>query len=113
MSASGGMRDPARALRGIASGLLVLETIVVLLAIPATAALSTGGLSAAALTVLLVLAVALVGLCAVITRPWAGAAGLVLQVGVVGSGFLAWPMFVLGLLFGGMWVAYLRLLRTL
>lgn len=108
-----GMRNPARALRGIASGLLILEVIVVLLAIPATSALSENGLSGLALAALLGLAAGLVLLCAVISRPWAGPVGTVLQVGVVASGFLAWPMFVLGLLFGSMWVAYLRLARTL
>lgn len=107
------MRDPARALRGIAAGLLVLETIVVLLAIPVARFESGTNLGPVGTAVLIVLAVALFSLCAVLRRAWAGHLGTVLQVCVVATGVFAWPMFVLGLMFGGMWVAYTRMLAGL
>lgn len=113
MTAPRPMRDPLRALRGIASGLLVLETIVVLLAIPVARFQTDAGLGPAATTALVLLAVALFALCAVLRKPWAGPVGTVLQVAVVATGFFAWPMFVLGLLFGGMWVAYTRMAADL
>lgn len=108
MPAGEPMRDPARALRGIMSGLLLLEGVTVLLALAAVAHLS--GLDAG---LLVALAVGLIGLCAAVRRPWVGAVGTALQVLVVAAGVLAWPLFVLGLLFGGMWLAGVRMGRDL
>ncbi|MDX6285874.1 MAG: hypothetical protein QOG53_1359 [Frankiales bacterium] len=88
------------------SALLVIEALLVLLVVPAVAhdsdhvAVQSG--LAAALAVCLFLAAAR-------GRHRAGhIAGSVLQLLVVASGFIAWPMWILGALFAGLWVAALR-----
>lgn len=90
----------------------MLEAIVVLLALPT---LSTLGHSPTGpgLAAILALAVALVVASGLLRRPAGVALGSVLQVLVLAAGTLAWPLFVLGLAFGGLWVGYLRLMRDL
>ena len=65
------------------------------------------------LSAILVVIAGLIGLCALITKPWAYAAGWVLQVLVFLLGFFTWAMFVLGVIFGGLWFAAGRLHREL
>jgi len=86
----------------------VLEALVVLLALPATAQLG-GGLSGGKLGVLLALTVALVLTAGLLRRPAAYTVGSALQVAILLSGLLVWPMFLLGLAFGAIWVYLLRL----
>ena len=88
------------------SALLVIEALVVLLVVPAVAhdsdhvALQSG--LAAALAACLFLAAAR-------GRHRSGrAAGSILQLLLVASGFIAWPMWILGGMFAGLWVAALR-----
>ena len=62
--------DPERGLRGVMSATLVLEAITVLLAIP-VAANTGGGVGPAGVAVICILAVLLIGACAIVSRPYA------------------------------------------
>lgn len=101
-----------KSMRGIYSVLLILEAVVVLL-VPATISRIGVGLTGFRLAAILVVIVGLIALCAFITKPWAYAAGWVLQVLVFLLGFFTWAMFVLGAIFGGLWFAAGRLHRDL
>ncbi len=101
-----------KSMRGIYSVLLILEAVVVLL-VPATISRIGVGLTGFRLAAILVVIAGLIGLCALITKPWAYAAGWVLQVLVFLLGFFTWAMFVLGVIFGGLWFAAGRLHREL
>lgn len=99
-------------MRGIYSLLLILEAVVVLL-VPATISRLGVGLTGVRLTAILVVVVGLIALCAFITKPWAYRAGWVLQVLVFLLGFFTWAMFVLGVIFGGLWFAAGRIHKDL
>ncbi|GAB3303610.1 DUF4233 domain-containing protein [Epidermidibacterium keratini] len=101
-----------KSMRGIYSVLLILEAVVVLL-VPATISRIGVGLTGFRLAAILVVIAGLIALCAFITKPWAYAAGWVLQVAVFLLGFFTWAMFVLGVIFGGLWLAAGRLHRDL
>ncbi|WP_153503159.1 DUF4233 domain-containing protein [Cumulibacter manganitolerans] len=92
----------ARSMRGIYSALLILEAIVVLM-VPATIRQFGVGLTGFRLTAIIVIVAALIALCAFIKKPWAVAAGWVLQAAVVLMGFWVWAMWPLGLAFAAMW----------
>jgi hypothetical protein len=105
------VRDPGRGLRMIGAASLVIEAIVLGLALVTIHALhpTTSGDALAAVGVLTGLAV----LTAAIQRLRIGpGAGLVVQLAVVAAGLLIWPLFILGAIFGGLWVFYLRMLRS-
>lgn len=101
----------ATSMRGVYAAILALEALTVLL-VPRTVA-QGGGLQGGTLTVLLVLAGALVVVAGSQRRSWGFAAGSVAQVALVATGFIVTAMFVLGLVFGGIWVAAYRLQRDL
>ncbi|PIB80345.1 DUF4233 domain-containing protein [Mycobacterium celatum] len=91
------------------AGTLILEAIVVLLALPVVGAVG-GGLTPAALTYLIGLAVVLVLLAGVQGRSWAIWANLAVQAVAI-AGFLVYPgVGFIGLLFAGVWalIAYFR-----
>src|ERR1700732_5645374 len=101
--------DPWRSFRGVMAGVLLLEAIVVLLAIPVVGV--TGrGLTAVTGTYLIGVAVLMVVLSALQRRPWAIWANLAVQVIVIGGFFVAPAGGFVGLLFTGGWVliVYLR-----
>jgi hypothetical protein len=93
----------------LAPVLLVIEALVVLLVIPAVAR----GHSHVAVHIALaaVLATCLI-LTATRARHRSGLViGTILQAALIASGFLAWPMWILGVMFAGLWIAVLRTLR--
>ena len=94
--------DPERGLRGVMSGTLILEAIVVLLSIPV--ARNTGsGTSALGVVLICILAVALIALCAFVSRPWFVPAALSLQ-GLMILGWLITPALgIMGVVFGLVW----------
>jgi hypothetical protein len=96
--------------RVLASSVLGFEALVLLLAIPVFAVTGRLGVGpAAALGGGLALACVL---AIVLLRSRAGyVLGSAVQLAAVASGLWAWPMFVLGPLFGLLWVAALRLGR--
>lgn len=105
LNGSGGAAppDPWRSFRGVMAGTLILETIVVLLAIPVVKMVG-GGLSPLSLTYLIGVAVAMVLLTGMQGRPWALQANLALQVVLVAGFFVNAAIGFVGLLFLGVWL---------
>lgn len=103
--------DPMRTFPRILAGTLLLETIVVLLALPVVAKLGDGlatwqGVLVGALALALVVAAGLV------RRPWGVGVGLGLQLVMIACWFAVPALGVLGLVFLLVWV-YLLWLRHL
>ena len=101
--------DPWKSFRGVMAGILLLEAIVVLLAIPVVGV--TGrGLTAITLTYLIGVAVLIVVLSALQRRPRAIWANLAVQLILVGGFFVHAAIGFVGLLFTGVWllIIYLR-----
>jgi hypothetical protein len=97
-------------MNALAPALLVIEAVVALLVVPAIAkGDSHVGLR---ITLAAVLAVFLVLAATRQRRRWGRALGTVLQVALIASGLLAWPMWVLGVLFAGLWIAALRTVHS-
>jgi hypothetical protein len=94
--------DPEKGLRGIMSATLILEAITVLLAIPVAANVD-GGTGPVGITVICLLALLLVGTCAIIARPYAVPGILGLQVLVIGCWFINPTLGVMGIVFALAW----------
>jgi hypothetical protein len=105
-----GLRNPQAAVRGVAMGTLILESIVVLLAIAPIKMMS--GITGTQLVVLSGLAVVCLLVCGLLRRPWGWHVGTALQVAVTLTGFYTPAMFVLGIVFLLIWVYLLRLRVT-
>ncbi|MFC9788534.1 DUF4233 domain-containing protein [Rhodococcus sp. NPDC127528] len=104
--------DPWKGFRGVCSGILILEAIVVLLAIPAVAKLGDG-ISGGAVAYILVLGGLMILGCGVQGRSWAIGFDLALQVAMI-AGWLVHPVVgALGLLFAAVWVYMLYLRRDI
>ncbi len=101
----------ARSMRGVYAAILALEAFTLLL-VPRTVA-RVDGLSGLGLTLTLSLAVLLVVLSAMQRRSWGFAAGCLGQVAFLATGVLTSAMFVLGIVFGGIWIATWRARRDL
>jgi Protein of unknown function (DUF4233) len=110
-----GGRKGSRLVRQLCATVLVFEAIIILLAIPVATVLEhvhggvAGGVGGA-------LAVAALLLCGVVGRPgmgWALVAGSVLQVLVIAAGAVVPAMYVLGVIFGALWVTGIWLARKL
>jgi hypothetical protein len=106
---SSGLRDPAAAVRGLGSGTLALEAIVLLLAIQPIRLLG-GELSGWGIGVVIALAVLCALAAGTMRRRGAWAAGTVLQVLLIAAGLLHWSLAALGLIFGAAW-AYASYVR--
>ena len=102
---------PPRGLLGIGAGGLVLEALVLFLAAPAVASSERGHVIAWHVAYLLVVAVLLVVAAATLRRRHGLMFGSLLQPWVIVSGVITWPMYVVGVLFAGIWLYYLRLWR--
>ncbi len=101
--------DPWRSFRGVMSGTLILEAIVVLLALPTVSAVG-GGLTAGSTAYVIGFAVLLVLMAGVQKRPWAIWANVGVQVLLI-AGWAIYPgIGFVGLLFTVVWllIAYLR-----
>jgi hypothetical protein len=97
-------------MRGMAAGVLALESVVLFLSTPVMIQVSDVD-SGPAIAVGLGLAVLAVVLCGLLRYRWAYVAGSLLQVAAVGLGFVVGAMFVLGVVFAGLWAAALVLGR--
>jgi len=97
-------------MRGMASAVLALESVVLFLSTPVMIQVS-GVDSAAAVTAGLGLAVLALVVCALLRYRWAYVAGSLVQVAAVALGFVVTTMFVLGLIFALLWAAALVLGR--
>lgn len=96
-------------MRGLTASVLVMEAIVVGLAIPV--ALVVGGAPAGVAWLLAALALACLLLPAMARRPGYLAAGWLLQVAILATGFAVPMMFLLGAAFAALWVLAVRLGR--
>ena len=99
-----------RATRGVLSALLALEALVVLL-VPRAIAQTTTGLDTTKTVILVALAVLLLLTAFMMRRSWGVGLGSVLQVAVLATGFLEWVMFVIALVFIGLWIWVLTMRR--
>jgi hypothetical protein len=104
-----GLRNPEAAVRGLGSGTLALEAIVLLLAIQPIRILG-GHLSGWGIGAVITLAVLAAVLAGTMRRRWAWAAGTALQALLILSGLLHWSLAALGLIFGAAW-AYASYVR--
>lgn len=101
----------ARSMRGVYAATLALEALTLLL-VPQTVS-RVQGLSGLGLTLTIGLAVALAVLAGMQRRSWGFAAGSVGQVAFFATGLLTSAMFVLGIVFGGIWIATWRVQKDL
>jgi hypothetical protein len=102
--------DPWKSFRGVTAGILILEAIAVLLALPVVSAVGAGGLTVGPLVYLIALATALVLLTGIQSRPWAIWMDLGLQPVLI-AGYLIYPgVGLLGVVFTVVWalIAYFR-----
>lgn len=91
-------------MRGMASGVLVLEALVLMLAtMPMITVYDVAW--QVAVPICIGLGAGAVLICAVVGRPVGVVAGSLLQVAAIGLGFVVPAMFVLGVVFGGLWIA--------
>jgi hypothetical protein len=94
--------DPEKGLRGVMSATLILEAITVLLAIPVAA--NTGaGVSPVGIGIICLLAVALIGTCAIIARPYALQVIFGLQVAMIACWLITPSLGVMGIVFALVW----------
>lgn len=109
MSQGGNAGDPWRSFRGVMAGILLLEAVVVLLALPVVAVVGPG-LTKATGTYLIGVAVLLVVLSGLQRRRWAIWANLAAQLVVIGGAAAYAAIGFIGVLFTGVWllVIYLR-----
>lgn len=101
--------DPWKSFRGVMAGTLILESIVVLLALPVVSVVG-GGLSAASTAYLVGMAVVLILMAGVQGKPWALKANIGIQFVLVAGAFVHVTIGFIGVLFVLVWVliAYLR-----
>jgi hypothetical protein len=101
--------DPWRSFRGVMAGILILEAIVVLLALPVVAR-AGGGLTPLSGGYLVGLAVVLVLLAGVQGRPWAIWVNLTIQVVLIAGWAVHGAVGFVGVLFAAVWllIVYLR-----
>lgn len=101
--------DPWKSFRGVMAGTLILESIVVLLALPVVS-VARGGLGVVSGGYLIGLAVVLILLAGVQGRPWALRVNLAIQAAVIAGAFIHVTVGFIGVVFTLVWVliAYLR-----
>lgn len=102
--------DPMRGFRGVLAATLTLEAIVVLLTLLVLIKFGdTGGWFG--ITVVLVLAAAMIATVRYCGRPWAIWVAVGLQVVMIFGGFITLALGILGVLFGLVWFALLMMRR--
>lgn len=99
-------KDPEKGFRGVMSGALVLQSITVLLGLPVASA--DHRLAAWELGIILGLAVACIGCCALVKRPWIVVAIIAIQVVAVGSWLIYPALGIMGAIFALVWFMLLR-----
>jgi hypothetical protein len=101
--------DPWKSFRGVMAGILILEAIVVLLALPVVV-VADGRLTPVAGTYLIGLAVVLILLAGVQGRPWAIWVNLAMQVVLIAGWAVNGAVGFIGVVFAAVWllILYLR-----
>lgn len=105
------MTEPPRGLVAIGAAGLSMEALVMWLSAPGIAALDRGHVSAIGVGYVVGVGLLLVVVAALLRRPWGRRAGTAVQLPVLATGVVAWPMYVVAVVFAGIWVYYLRLWR--
>jgi Protein of unknown function (DUF4233) len=100
---------PPRGLYAIGSAGLGLEALVLLLAGPAVLSLERGHISALRVGYLFGMALLLILAAARLRKRGGKVVATVLQVLVIAGGVVTWPMYVVGVAFGAIWIYWLRL----
>lgn len=98
-------------MRVLGATVLTMEAIIVILAIPVSIVTGISVEPVVGIPVGIALALALIVLARYVTRPWAIPVGWALQAIVVLTGFVAWPMFIVGGIFALLWGLAIRLAR--
>jgi hypothetical protein len=96
-------------LYAIGSAGLALEALVLLLAAPAVLSLERGNVSWLKVGYMFGLAVLLIVAAALLRHRGGKVFASVLQVFAIAGGLVTWPMYVVGLIFAGIWVYWLTL----
>jgi len=91
---------------------LAFEALVLLLAIPAVTTAQRGHVHVAGVVFIAVLAVLLVVGAGMLRRPGGVVVATVLQLLVILAGVVTWPMYVVGLVFAGIWAYWLHLRQS-
>ena len=102
--------DPWKGLRGVMSGLLILQAIVVGLAFPVVANIG-GGLTPSSVAYLSTLIVALVLACGYQSRRWALPLNCGLTLLTIVGGVFHWSIAVIGLIFALVWAYIIYIKR--
>ncbi|GED97573.1 DUF4233 domain-containing protein [Gordonia crocea] len=102
--------DPWKGFRGVMSGVLILQAIVVGLAFPVVAKIA-GGLTAFSITYLTVLVLALVLACGMQSRPWALQLNCALTLLTIVGGVFHWSIAAIGLVFALVWAYIIYIKR--
>jgi hypothetical protein len=100
---------PPRGLYAIGSAGLGLEALVLLLAGPAVLSLERGHISALRVGYLFLMALLLILAAARLRKRGGKVFATVLHVLVIAGGVVTWPMYVVGVAFGAIWIYWLRL----
>ncbi|MGE5826797.1 MAG: DUF4233 domain-containing protein [Micromonosporaceae bacterium] len=107
-----GLRNPARAVRGVGAGALAIEAVVLLLAIQPMRVLGAR-LTGMAVAVVIALAAICLGLAAAMSHRWAWWAGSAVPVALLVAGLAFHPALAgLGVLFGLVWLYVLHVRRS-
>ncbi|GAB10996.1 hypothetical protein GOARA_063_01950 [Gordonia araii NBRC 100433] len=101
--------DPWKGLRGVMSGLLILQAIVVGLAFPVVAKIGDG-LTVYSIAYLSLLIVAMILACGLQSRAWALQMNCALTLLTIVGGVFHWSIAVIGLIFALVWayVVYIK-----
>lgn len=104
-----GLKNPQAAVRGLGSGTLILEAIVLLLAIAPLQKMG-GNLNGYGILAVVVLAVIAIVTGGMMKRSWAWPVGTAVQVLLLACGLLHWSLAVIGLFFAAAWgyASYVR-----
>lgn len=104
--------DPWKGFRGVCSGTLILEMIVILLALPVVSTVG-GGLTWFSTLYIVVLAILMVLTCGIQKRPYAMRMNIAIQVLVLLGVFIHLSIGIVGVIFGAVWVYLLYLRRDI
>ncbi|MDI6098301.1 DUF4233 domain-containing protein [Actinoplanes sp. NEAU-A12] len=107
-----GLKNPQAAVRGLGSGTLVLEAIVLLLTIQPILLLG-GDLKSQGVTMAVIAAVLSVVLAGLMGKGWAWHVGTALQLVLIAGGFLHFALAAVGVIFGAAWAYALHVRRTI
>ena len=102
----------ARAVRGVFAATLTLEALTVLF-VPRAVSQFGSGLTTTKLVILLVLAALFIVAAGLIRRPFGLVLGSVLQLCLIACGVMTNAMYILGVIFGAIWLYELHIRKLL